>query len=63
MKKIKYFSLGLLLSLLLPLSGCNSKDSNLEPNIIKDIYRTYYEIFVGTFQIVIMMESVTLKDY
>ena len=49
MKKIKYFSLGLLLSLLLPLSGCNNKDPNLEPNIIKDIYRTYYEIFVGTF--------------
>ena len=48
MKKIKYLILGMLFIFLLPLSGCNS-DSNLDPNIIKDKYRTYYEIFVGTF--------------
>lgn len=49
MKKIlKVLTLGLLFIVLIPLSGCN-KDSNLEPNIIKDQYRTYYEIFVGAF--------------
>ena len=29
--------------------GCKKSDPNLEPNIIKDQYRTYYEIFVGAF--------------
>ena len=50
MKKIfKVLTLGLMFVLLAPLSGCNREDVNLTPNIIKDQYRTYYEIFVGAF--------------
>lgn len=50
MKKVlKILSLGLLSSILIPLSGCNTNDDNLAPNMINDQYRTYYEIFVGAF--------------
>ena len=45
--KIKKILLPILSSfILLSTLGCNNKD-NLEANIIKDQYRTYYEIFVG----------------
>lgn len=47
MKKI--LSLGILFLTLMNISGCNKNDPNLEPNIIKDQYRTYYEIFVGAY--------------
>lgn len=50
MKKLKkLLCLSFVASLLAPLTGCNKGDANLEPNIIKDQYRTYYEIFVGAF--------------
>ena len=47
--KIKKILLPILSSfILLSTLGCNNKD-NLEANIIKDKYRTYYEIFVGAY--------------
>ena len=46
--KIKKILLPLLSILLLSTVGCNGS-KNLEPNIIKDQYRTYYEIFVGAY--------------
>ena len=47
MKKV--FNISLLFLTLMNFGGCNKSDPNLEPNIIKDQYRTYYEIFVGAF--------------
>ena len=46
--KIKKILLPLLSILLLSTVGCKGS-KNLEPNIIKDQYRTYYEIFVGAY--------------
>ena len=47
--KIKKLLLPILSSfLLLSTLGCNN-NKNLEANIIKDQYRTYYEIFVGAY--------------
>ena len=47
MKKI--LNMSLLFLTLINLGACQKQDINLEPNIIKDQYRTYYEIFVGAF--------------
>ena len=45
----RLFNVSLLFLTLMNLGGCKKSDPNLEPNIIKDQYRTYYEIFVGAF--------------
>ena len=47
MKKI--LNMSLLFLTLINLGASQKQDINLEPNIIKDQYRTYYEIFVGAF--------------